>query len=217
MPDEVAAAYHGSRLTFGREYLIPVPFDPRLITEIAPAVEEKGVQFEQTVWATGLDHPWGLAFLPDGSALVSERDTGLVKRVPAAGGAPVPVGRVKGARPNGEGGLLGIALPPGPDPRFLFAYYTGASDNRVVRIAWDGTRLGRQTPILTGIPRNSYHDGGRLLVGPDETLFVGTGDAATAGRVNFTKSAIVRLRGQDLLATTRDIREAVVVLPPKNS
>ena len=38
VPDEVAAAYHGSRLTFGKEYLIPVPFDPRLISRIPVAV-----------------------------------------------------------------------------------------------------------------------------------------------------------------------------------
>jgi glucose/arabinose dehydrogenase len=127
--------------------------------------------------STGLTSPWGLAYLPDGSALVSERDTGLVKRIAAAGGPGVVVGRVKGAIPTGEGGLLGLAVPPGPNPTYVFAYYTGARDNRVVRISWDGSRLGRQTPILTGIPKNTYHDGGRLLVGPEDTLFVGTGDA----------------------------------------
>jgi glucose/arabinose dehydrogenase len=130
----------------------------------------------QKVLATGLTSPWGLAFLPDGSALISERDTGLVKRIPAGGGRTTTVGKVKGVRPNGEGGLLGLAVPPGPDPRFVFAYYTSARDNRVVRLAWDGTRLGRPTPILTGIPMNSIHDGGRLLVGPDDTLFVSTGE-----------------------------------------
>lgn len=131
--------------------------------------------------ATGLTSPWGLAFLPDGSALITERDTALVKRIPRDGRGPVrTVGRVRGVVPNGEGGLLGIAVPPGDDPGFVFAYYSGATDNRVVRIAWDGTRLGRQTPILTGIPLNSYHDGGRLLVGPGSTLFVGTGDAGHA-------------------------------------
>jgi len=130
----------------------------------------------EKVLATGLTSPWGLAFLPDGSALVSERDTGRIKRVPAAGGRPSVVGRVSGARPNGEGGLLGIAVPPGPDPRFVFAYFSTTHDNRVVRIAWDGQHLGSQTPILTGIPMNSIHDGGRLLVGPDSTLFVSTGE-----------------------------------------
>lgn len=128
----------------------------------------------------GLAAPWGLAFLPDGSALVTERDTGAIKRIKASGGAASVVGRITAMRPNGEGGLLGIAVPPGPDPRFVFAYFTGRSDNRVVRIAWNGSRLGRATPILTGIPKGSIHDGGRLLVGPDDTLFIGTGDTGNS-------------------------------------
>jgi glucose/arabinose dehydrogenase len=139
----------------------------------APAAE----RFSTSTIATGLTSPWGLAFLPDGSALVSERDTGLIKRVTANGERVTTVGRVAGVRPSGEGGLLGIAVPDVPDPRFLFAYYTGARDNRVVRIDWDGTRLGRQTPIVTGIPKNTYHNGGRLLIGPESTLVIGTGDA----------------------------------------
>ena len=130
------------------------------------------------VMTTGLTSPWGLAFLPDGSALVSERDTARIVRVPADGGRAVTVGRVAGVVPGGEGGLLGIAVPAGPDPRFVYAYCTGARDNRVVRIAWDGSRLGRQTPILTGIPKSTIHNGGRLLAMPDGTLVVATGDAA---------------------------------------
>jgi glucose/arabinose dehydrogenase len=127
--------------------------------------------------ATGLTSPWGLAFLPDGSALVSERDTGLIKRVPAGGGEPVVLGSVEGSTPSGEGGLLGLAVPPGADPAFVLAYTTTATDNRVVRIEWDGERLGEQAPVLTGIPKNTYHDGGRLLAAPDGTFIVGTGDA----------------------------------------
>jgi glucose/arabinose dehydrogenase len=138
--------------------------------------ERPRVTVDETV-TTGLTSPWGLAFLPGGDALVSERDTGLVKRVPADGGKDVTVGRVRGVVPGGEGGLLGIAVPPGANPRFVYAYYTGARDNRVVRLAWDGQRLGRQTPLLTGIPKSSIHNGGRLLTAPDGTLFVATGDA----------------------------------------
>ncbi len=132
--------------------------------------------------ATGLEVPWGLAFLPDGSALVSERDTALIKRVPAGGGTPRSIGRVQHVTPWGEGGLLGLAVPPGPDPQFLFAYLTTATDNRVVRIGWNGVRLGAQRAILTGIPRSDHHDGGRLLVGPGDTLFVSTGDAGVPDR-----------------------------------
>ncbi len=131
--------------------------------------------------------PWGLAFLPDGSALVSERDTGVIRRIPArADGQPArtltkapKVGKVKGVRAGGEGGLLGIAVPPTPEgqqPDFLFAYYTGTRDNRVVRIAWNSRSLGRQTPIVTGIPKNTYHNGGRILA-DDDVLYIATGDA----------------------------------------
>jgi len=141
----------------------------------APA-ERPDVSVDRVV-TTGLTSPWGLAFLPDGSALVSERDTGLIKRVPADGGKATTVGRVRGVVPNGEGGLLGIAVPPGASPDVVYAYFTGSRDNRVVRIAWDGRTLGRQTPLLTGIPKNTYHDGGRLLVAPDGTIVVATGDA----------------------------------------
>jgi glucose/arabinose dehydrogenase len=167
-----AAALIGAALLSGA-LTSPVTADPApaRVTSAPPRVT-----VDETV-TTRLTSPWGLAFLPDGSALVSERDTGRVKRVPADGGKAVTVGRVRGSIPQGEGGLLGLAVPPGPDPAYVFAYYTGATDNRVVRIDWDGSRLGRQTPILTGIPKNTYHDGGRLLVGPGSTLFVGTGDA----------------------------------------
>lgn len=149
-----------------------------------PVVDLKS---ESTI-ATNLTSPWGLTFLPDGSALVSERDTGKIRRVPAGSDgrparslvkAPV-VGTVKGTRADGEGGLLGLAVPTTPDgqePEYVFAYVTTARDNRVVRIDWDGKRLGKQTAIVTGIPKNSYHNGGRILVGPNETLFIATGDA----------------------------------------
>jgi len=137
--------------------------------------------------ARSLNSPWGLAFLPDGSALVSERDTGLVRRIAGrSNGSPAralpntsTVGTVSGVRAGGEGGLLGIAVPPTPrgtQPEVIFAYLTTARDNRVVRIAWDGRSLGRQTPIVTGIPKNTYHNGGRILV-DDDVLYIATGDA----------------------------------------
>lgn len=146
----------------------------------------RSVTSQQTV-AQDLTSPWGVTFLPDGSALVSERDTARIRLIPATSDgrpatsltkAPV-VGRVRGVVPGGEGGLLGIAVPPSvgdAQPEYIFAYYTGRNDNRVVRIEWDGQRLGKQTPIVTGIPKASFHNGGRLLV-DDTTLFIATGDA----------------------------------------
>ncbi|MHB8796010.1 MAG: PQQ-dependent sugar dehydrogenase [Candidatus Nanopelagicales bacterium] len=141
------------------------------------------------VVARGLTSPWGLAFLPDGSALVGERDTGLILRVAPGGGRPQPLGRVAGVVPAGEGGLLGLAVPPGSDPRFVFAYITTARDNRVVRLAWDGKSLGRPEPVLTGIPSAPFHDGGRLLISPRRELFIATGDA-TQGDLAQDRSSL---------------------------
>jgi glucose/arabinose dehydrogenase len=133
----------------------------------APAVRVTG-----TV-ATGLQVPWGIAWLPDGSALVSERDSARVLRV--GSGSPSPVGAVEGVVARGEGGLLGIAYSPG----WLYAYFTGADDNRVVRMAWDGTTLGTQQEILTAIPKSGIHNGGRIMFGPDGLLYIATGDAGS--------------------------------------
>ena len=155
-------------------------------TSASPATRAK-VSVDRVI-TTNLKSPWGLAFLPDGSALVSERDTSLIKRVPAGGGKAVTVGRVSGVQPSGEGGLLGLSVPNGSDPSFIFAYYTSASDNRVVRIEWNGSKLGKQTPILTGIPKGSNHDGGRLLVGADDTLFVATGETGNPPLAQDRKS-----------------------------
>jgi glucose/arabinose dehydrogenase len=125
--------------------------------------------------ATGLTTPWGIAFLPGGDALVSERDTGKILRVPGRGGAPVEVARIDGVDASGESGLLGLAVPPDyPTSRWVYAYYTGAADNRVVRL-----RLGSPDPpqpVLTGIPKGTRHDGGRLAFGPGGLLYVSTGE-----------------------------------------
>jgi glucose/arabinose dehydrogenase len=128
--------------------------------------------------AEGLEVPWGLVFLANGDALVSQRDAGTVLRV-TAGGDVTTVGEVPGvvgAAGGGEGGLLGIAVPPG-DEGSLFAYLTTSADDRVVRMDLGPGGLGRPTPVLTGIPSSVHHHGGRLLFDPDGLLFVSTGDA----------------------------------------
>src|SRR5688500_13121846 len=83
------------------------------------------------VVAGDLQVPWALAFLPDGSALVSERDSARITRVSADGNV-ASVGRVRGGRHGGEGGLLGIALSPSYDTdQLLFAYFTAGGENRI--------------------------------------------------------------------------------------
>lgn len=129
--------------------------------------------------AAGLSIPWGLAFLPNGNALVSERSSASVYRVSRTGGKK-RVGRVPGVRDNaGEGGLLGLALHPRfSDNRWVYAYLSSASDNRVVRFRYVNGRLGQPQVVLAGIPTSSIHNGGRLTFGPDGLLYISTGDAA---------------------------------------
>jgi glucose/arabinose dehydrogenase len=138
--------------------------------------------------ATGLAVPWGLAFLPDGSALVSERNTARIKRI-ASNGTVTIIGTVPNVRPGGEGGLLGIAVASTfNSDRFVYAYFTGASDNRVVRMTFNGTSLGTQQVLITGIPRASIHNGGRLAFGPDGMLYVSTGDAGNTANAQNRNS-----------------------------
>jgi glucose/arabinose dehydrogenase len=125
--------------------------------------------------ATGLSVPWGVAFLPNGDALVSERTTARILRIPAGGGKPRPVMTVPGvARDAGEGGLLGLAVSPSyARDRWVYAYLTSPSDNRIVRFEVGG----RVQVLLRGLARASIHNGGRIAFGPDGKLYAGVGDA----------------------------------------
>lgn len=126
--------------------------------------------------ARNLEVPWGIAFLPDGTALVTERDSGRVFQV--GKGKVDQVGQVEEAEAGGEAGLLGVAVSPAyvRDKR-VFLYATAAEDNRVFRTTFENGRLGKLRPILTGIPKASNHDGGRIIFGPDGWLYVATGEA----------------------------------------
>ncbi len=127
--------------------------------------------------ATGLRTPWGLGFLPDGTAVVTDRDEAKVLAVSPAG-AVSELGAIAGVAPNGEGGLLGIAVSPTfAADQLLYVYYSADEENRVATVALRDGALADQRDILTGIPRASIHNGGRLRFGPDGLLYVGTGES----------------------------------------
>jgi len=142
-----------------------------------------------SVIATDLRVPWAVAFLPDGTALVTERSTRRIFTLgPKAGPGGLQrklVQTVDQATAQGEGGLLGIAVSPRYEiDRTAFIYYSTASDNRIAKLV-----LGqRPVPIVTGIPVSGIHNGGRLHFGPDGFLYASTGDASARGDAQDLRS-----------------------------
>ncbi|NUT47672.1 MAG: hypothetical protein HOV94_10250 [Saccharothrix sp.] len=130
--------------------------------------------------ATDTDVPWGLDFLPDGSGVYTRRDAYDVLKLTQSG-VKTSLGTVPGVSSSGgEGGLLGLEVSPNfATDNYLYLYHTTASDNRIVRIKVQNNALVASSlqVLLSGIPRNRYHNGGRLRFGPDGKLYAGTGDA----------------------------------------
>jgi glucose/arabinose dehydrogenase len=92
---------------------------------------------------------------------------------------------VPGVAAGGEGGLLGLAVSPRyARDRYVYAYLTAASDNRIVRF-----RLGGQVRnVLTGLQKSGIHNGGRIHFGPDGKLYAGVGDAANTASAQDPQS-----------------------------
>ncbi|MBI4781495.1 MAG: PQQ-dependent sugar dehydrogenase [Oscillatoriophycideae cyanobacterium NC_groundwater_1537_Pr4_S-0.65um_50_18] len=144
------------------------------------AAGQVDVRVEEVV--TGLDVPWGIAFLPNNDMLVSER-AGRVRLIQNGNLRPQAIATIN-VSDRGEGGLLGIATHPDvANNRFFYVYFTadnsGTPVNRVERwqLSQDGLSATRDRIILDNIPVAQFHNGGRIRFGSDGMLYVGTGDA----------------------------------------
>ena len=117
--------------------------------------------------ATGLDTPWAMAFDRDGKLWFTERE-GRVRRL----GDPPQT--IEGVVEEGESGLMGVAFDS-EGRRYL--WYTTDDDNRLVRFDSSGAA---PAVVVSGVKKARIHDGGRVVLGPDGAIYVGTGDAAEA-------------------------------------
>lgn len=148
-----------------------------------PVTSTETPTFSIETVASSLDRPWDVAFLPSDQLLYTER-SGTLSTI--QDGSKKTISTISDVKSSGEGGLMGLAVDAEfTDNRFIYTCYTTATDVRVVRfkLSEDGTAVTDKLPIVTGIfsGKGSRHQGCRMAFGPDGYLWLGTGDAASAG------------------------------------
>lgn len=153
-----------------------------------------------SVFARGLEHPWGIAALPGGGYLVTERP-GRMRIVGEDGRVSAPIEGLPEVAARQQGGLLDVALSPGfgRDRRVYWTYAKSVRGGRVTAAArgvlsQDGTRMSEVEDIFEQAPprRNGLHFGSRILFGPEWHVFITVGERF---------SARARVLAQDLGAT----------------
>lgn len=142
--------------------------------------EGKPVKFKLETIATGLEVPWGFAFLPDGNMLFTERP-GRVRMIQNGKLKADTVFKVADVEPSGESGLMDISLHPKfAENKFVYLAYAYRGDGKqvkVVRFRYDGKTFLEPKTIVEGIPASPNHAGTRARFAPDGKLYVSTGDS----------------------------------------
>jgi aldose sugar dehydrogenase len=146
------------------------------------------VAFQVTVVASGLEHPWAVEPLPDGSLLVTERP-GRMRVISSSGQVGEPIAGLPAVDARRQGGLLDVALSPSfATDRTIFWSFSeprdGGNGTSVARgvLSADRTRVDDVRVIFRALPTydNGMHFGSRLAFGPDGHLFITTGERSDA-------------------------------------
>jgi len=138
----------------------------------------EGMDIRVRVIARGLDHPWSITWLPDGSALVTEKNSGSIRRIMDDVLQADPVqGAPQGLVPGRYTGLLDIALHPDfASQPFIYMSYNkvlpeGEQAIAIARGRWDGNNIQNTADIFVG--ETGTTNGVRLLFGADDMLYLG--------------------------------------------
>ncbi|MDX1527176.1 MAG: PQQ-dependent sugar dehydrogenase [Gammaproteobacteria bacterium] len=138
--------------------------------------------FKLVVLVQGLDHPWGLAFLPDGRLLVTER-SGQLRVIDNGRLVSEPIQGLPAVSSYGQGGLLDVALHPDFERnRLVYLSYAAAGPGgfgtEVARGRLSGNRLENLEVIFRALPKSNggRHFGSRLVFADDGMLYISLGD-----------------------------------------
>ncbi|MAF13444.1 MAG: glucose sorbosone dehydrogenase [Parcubacteria group bacterium] len=163
---------------------------------IGVSSEEMAETEDIEIIVSDLQIPWEITFLPTGELLVTERPGNLLKI-----GQDRTVIKISGVEHVGEGGLQGLALHPDfVNNNLIYLYLTTKTKdgliNRVERYQLVGNSLENKTIIIDNIPGARFHDGGRIEFGPDDKLYITTGDAGQSDKaqdLDYLGGKILRL------------------------
>lgn len=149
------------------------------------------VRFRLETVATGLEHPWSLAFLPNGDRLVTER-AGRLRVIRQGELLDAPVAGLPDLAVSGQGGLLDVLLHPDfADNQLLFLSYAHRTrkgmTTRVARAQLDGLTLRNVEVIFEALPRSasSRHFAGRMVIDHDGYLYIAIGDRGEMDRAQL--------------------------------
>ncbi|NRA66039.1 MAG: PQQ-dependent sugar dehydrogenase [Pseudobacteriovorax sp.] len=139
--------------------------------------------YKSEVYAKGFDKPWGMAFLPDGRLLITEK-AGQLSIVPKNGGKGTKIKGLPAVDPAGQGGLLDVQVGPtfAKDQMIYWSFSEpdkqGNSGTAVGRAKLVGNSLKDVSIIWRQLPKvkSGYHFGSRLVFDNDGYLFITVGD-----------------------------------------
>ncbi len=158
--------------------------DPKLQTTLAEPAPEGALALNVETLAEGLVNPWSIAFLPDGTLLVSER-AGRIRIIRDGALSEAPVAGVPDVVAWNQGGLFDILPHPDFETNNILylAYAHGteeANATRIARAEFDGAALANLTPIYDAAPQKDtgHHFGGRLAWGGDGKLYATIGEGS---------------------------------------
>ena len=191
-------------------------------TLVAETLQSELHKFKVEVVAENLLNPWGIAFLPGGDILITERP-GNLRIIRNGKLSPFPLAGLPEINERGQGGLMGITLHPSfNENRWIYLAYAGKGrggyGTEVIRATLEADKLEDITSIFRALPksRGGRHFGSRLVFKTDGTLFISLGDRGnrpSAQKLNDHRGSLIRVNDDGSLPPDNPFVKQIGVRP----